>query len=82
MSDKKPTQAMPDDGRAGAPDGTNQPDTADPGAGGGGRLRPDRSEQRGGFRGGQSQPAYHGSHQLGEQPTDDADNPNAAARSN
>ncbi len=74
MSDKTPTQAMPNDGREGAFDGTNQPGTASPQRGAGGK-------RKGGFRGGQSEMAYHGPGQLGEQQVGDHDNPNAPAGS-
>ena len=81
MSDKHPSQAMPHDGRPGAPDGTNNP--PERGAGGGGPLDPAASGKRKrGFRGGQSEPAYHGTHRLGEQQVDDEDNPNGVAGSN
>lgn len=58
MTDKHRTQAMPDDGLKGAPDGTNRPSEARD------APRP-RSERDKRFKGGQSQMAYHGAHQLG-----------------
>ncbi|MXP41892.1 hypothetical protein GRI75_09595 [Altererythrobacter soli] len=73
-SDKKPTQAMPNDGLAGTADGTNRPGEAPLDA------DPHRAERPGkGFAGGQSERAYHGSHQLGDKHIEGKDNPNAAA---
>jgi hypothetical protein len=72
MTDKHRTQAMPDDGLKGAPDGTNRPSEARD------APRP-RSERDKRFKGGQSQMAYHGAHQLGTERVDDEDNPNAPA---
>lgn len=87
MDDKKPTQAMPDDGLEGAPDGTNRPPTMDDGtpagsdAGGGGPYpRPDaRQRKKPGFRGGQTLAAYHGKGRLGEEAVGGTTNPNAVA---
>lgn len=70
-SDKKPTQAMPDDGLAGAADGTNRPGEA-------AMHKGKRSAK--GFDGGQSVKGYHGSQQLGEDEIEGKDNPNAATR--
>lgn len=73
-SDKKPTQAMPEDGLAGAADGTNRPGEAPRDA------NPHRGERSGkGFAGGQSERAYHGSHKLGDEDIEGKDDPNAAA---
>lgn len=78
--DKQPTQAMPDDGRPGAPDGVNT--QADPGpAQGAGTDR--RSRKRfGGFfgHGGQSEIGYHGPGQLGDQDVQPGGNRNAGAK--
>ena len=88
MDDKKPTQAMPHDGLQGAPDGTNAPaklangERAGSDAGGGGAYpRPYASKQaKPGFRGGQTNAAYHGTGQLGEHAVGDQPNPNAVAQ--
>jgi hypothetical protein len=88
MDDKKPTQAMPHDGLEGAPDGTNEPPRMSDGepagsdAGGGGPYpRPNASKKKKpGFRGGQTNAAYHGSGQLGDQPVGDGENSNSVAR--
>lgn len=73
-SDKKPTQAMPDDGLAGAADGTNRPGEAQTEVGHKGK----RSGK--GFEGGQSVKGYHGSQQLGDEEIEGKDNPNAGTR--
>lgn len=81
MADKHPTQGMaPDDGRKGQPDGTGIP-TDTRGAGGGGPVGPkDAGTKDGGFHGGQSNAAYHGHGQLGEQEVDGQDNANSPSR--
>jgi hypothetical protein len=88
MSTKKATQAMPHDGLEAAPDGTNEPPRMEKGepagsdAGGGGPYpRPYASKQKKpGFRGGQTNAAYHGPGQLGERVVSDSENPNSVAR--
>ena len=78
MADKHPTQAVPDDGRKGEPDGTGVP-ADERGAGGGGPRGPKPDGKP--FRGGQSKPAYHGPGQLGERTVDGDDaNRNATRR--
>ena len=77
MAGKHPTQAIPADGRKGASDGTGVPTDAR-GAGGGGPIGP--KGKRGTFRGGQSEAAYHGHGQLGEQDVPGEDNANAPSR--
>lgn len=80
MSDKKQTQAMPHDSREGSPDGANEPpkmsngEPAGSDAGGGGPYpRPHASKQKKpNFRDGQTNAAYHGPGQLGEEVVDDA----------
>jgi hypothetical protein len=91
-SEKSPTQAMPKDGRKGAPDGVNtqgQSGTEAQIAGGaypnphtGKELRGEKSGW-GGFlgHGGQSEIGYHGAGQLGDQDVRPAGNKNAGAKS-
>ena len=83
MSDKQPTQAMPDGQRDSAAAATEAAELDSRENGGGGGLpRPETGKQdENRFRGGQSERAYHGPHQLGEQQVDDRDNPNAPAGS-
>lgn len=84
---KEPTQAMPRDGRPGAPDGTNAPpelangEPAGSDAGGGGAYpRPyARRPKKPTFRGGQSMAAYHGTGRLGEDAVGDRPNRNGVA---
>jgi len=86
MSDKE-TQAMPHDGKKGAPDGVNT--QAEYGATGGSddgaphpgghKPNPDADGFMG--HGGQSTMGYHGSGQLGEKKTKPGGNGNAGSRS-
>jgi hypothetical protein len=81
VTNKQPTQAMGDDGRPGAADGTNRPGVA-PGGGGGGGGGPysnphTRKGRKSSFTGGQTSAAYHGSQQLGHEPVEGKANPNA-----
>lgn len=69
MAGKQPTQAMGGAGRKGDPGGTGVP-ADERGAGDGGPIGPARRKP---FRGGQSEPDYHGSGQLGEQVVDRTD---------
>jgi hypothetical protein len=74
MADKQPTQGMANDGHKGDPGGTGVPaDTR--GAGGGGPVGPKDAGK--GFRGGQSNAAYHGHGRLGEQEVDGQANANS-----
>ena len=92
MSDKHPTQAIPADGREGAPDGTNQPDAAGRGgmgeSGGGPYPNPhtgkSEEERKEGFgeHGGQSVMGYHGTQQLGDKEVKPGGNPNAGGKTN
>lgn len=75
-SSKHATQGMADDGPKGAPDGTGIP-TDTRGAGGGGPIGPKDS---GGSHGGQSNAAYHGHGQLGEDKVEGQDNDNGVSR--
>ena len=72
----QPTKGSPPHG-SGSADGLMPKDTR--GAGGGGPLAKG-SDKNKEFRGGQSEAAYHGSGQLGEQETDDGGNRNAGSR--
>lgn len=85
MTDKQPTQGMADDGRKGAADGTNRPGEARSGggdSGGGAFPRPHATKSSGkSFAGGQSEKAYHGTGQLGDEKVGDRTNRNAPARS-
>lgn len=75
MADKHPTQGMAgDDRHKGDPGGTAIPaDTR--GAGGGGPIGPKDDGKS--FRGGQSNAAYHGHGQLGEQDVEGQENTNS-----
>lgn len=80
MTDKHRTQAMPrDEGHKGEPDGTGIPKD-ERGAGGGGPIGPQGKGKP--FRGGQSNAAYHGHGQLGEQPIEGDENANAPSGEN
>lgn len=74
---KLPTQGMADDGHQGEPDGTGVP-RDERGAGGGGPTGPQGKRKP--FHGGQSEAAYHGTGQLGEQPVSEDAPPNAPSR--
>ena len=88
----KQLQAMPRDGRAGAPDGVNsQADRRATGGGSAGAPYPNphtgkQEGERGRFgggalgHGGQSSIGYHGPQQLGEQEIRPGGNPNAGAK--
>jgi hypothetical protein len=77
MAGKDPAQAMGDGRHKGDPGGTGVP-TDERGAGGGGPIGPKKKDKP--FRGGQSEAAYHGTGQLGEQPVEGGENPNAPRR--
>ena len=83
---KHPTPGMPDPGGPAdrAQRGSGEADGLIPrderGAGGGGPTGPKTGGKP--FRGGQSEAAYHGPGQLGEEPVDDRASPNAASREN
>lgn len=89
MSDKKPTQAMPSDGRKGAPDGVNTQAAVDAtGGSDAGAPYPNPDSGKGpksemnGFtaHGGQSEIGYHGSGQLGKQKVKPGGNRNSATK--
>jgi hypothetical protein len=73
MADKHHTQGMVDDGHKGEPGGAIPTDTR--GAGGGGPIGPKEDGKT--FRGGQSNAAYHGHGQLGEQDVEGQENSNS-----
>lgn len=77
MADKQRTQAMGDASHKGEPVGTGAA-AYEHGGGAGGQTGPKKKDKP--FRGGQSEAAYHGTGQLGEQPVGDGENPNAPAR--
>ena len=91
MPKKHQTQAIPEDGRKGAPDGTNQPGRTGRSGGGesGGGPYPnphtgkDSSEAEEGLdpHGGQTVLGYHGPQELGDQKVKPDGNPNAGSRS-
>ncbi len=70
---KHPTQAVTGQDR------TSEPESLVPknerGAGGGGPYEPEHADKE--FHGGQSNAAYHGHGQLGEEEVEGQDNPNA-----
>lgn len=74
---------MPEDGLAGAPDGTQDGGRGGGGDSGGGPYpNPHTGKKpKNDFEGGQSDKGYHGSHQLGSEGIEGKDNPNAATRS-
>ena len=75
MTDKHPTQGMANDDRhKGEPAGAIPADTR--GAGGGGPIGPKDK----GFHGGQSNAAYHGHGQLGEQEVEGQANTNSPSK--
>lgn len=79
MSEKQPTQSMgsaKSDAPTGENDGLVPKDTR--GAGGGGPLAKGRQDRE--FRGGQSEAAYHGSGQLGEEAVKKGGNANSGSR--
>lgn len=82
-SERKPTQAMADDGLKGAADGTNRPARSGGDSGGGRYPNPHtgKGPKKGSFQGGQTVRGYHGPEQLGGEEIGSEDNPNAAARS-
>ncbi|MFA9200472.1 MAG: hypothetical protein ACEQR8_04680 [Cypionkella sp.] len=89
MSDKVPNPAMPRDGRKGAFDGTNAPQTMADGrpSGGDGNGGPYPNQENvgksgpDGFHGGQSDPTYHGARQLGDDEVSEGGNANAGGKS-
>ena len=91
MADKHPTQAIPDDGKKGAFDGTNRAGEAvgrgEGGESGGGSYpnphtgqSEEAADEGFGSHGGQSVMGYHGDGQLGDKKVDKGGNPNAGAR--
>lgn len=84
MSDeKKPTQSMGDGQDKGAPDGTNAPRKGGGESAGGAYPNPHTGKEPSmkEWHGGQSETAYHGSGQLGEDETEPGGNPNSGAQS-
>ena len=90
MADKHPTQAIPDDGRKGAADGTNRADASGRGgrgeSGGGSYPNPhtgksEKARKEGfGEHGGQTVTGYHGPQQLGDEEIKPGGNPNAGGK--
>jgi hypothetical protein len=92
MSDKKPTQAMPQDGFRDPPDRTIGParvpsgtSAADDASSGATDPKPhdgknSKKDDAGSFHGGQSDAAYYGPEQLGDEVMFEGGNPNAASR--
>lgn len=86
MEKKVTTQAMPKDGHKGAPDGTNTPRPGAGESGGGAYPNPQTGkEERSGedgpnFHGGQTDPGYHGSGQLGEKEVKPGGNINSGTK--
>lgn len=84
MSDeKKPTQSMGVARDKGAPDGTNTPRKGGGESAGGAYPNPHTGKEppKKEWHGGQSETAYHGSGQLGEDETEPGGNPNSGAQS-
>jgi hypothetical protein len=88
MAEKQPTQALTEDGRKSAPDGTNRADPESEGHSAGGPYanphssgRSDKARKEGfGKHGGQSVMGYHGSGQLGDKDVQPGGNPNAGTK--
>ncbi|HEX8382678.1 MAG TPA: hypothetical protein VF592_04800 [Sphingomonas sp.] len=87
MSDKQPQQAMPSDGRKGAPDGVSTAPSGKDAAGeSGGGAYPNpqtgKEPEGGGFmgHGGQTKVAYHGTGQGGTDVDADVGNANAVTK--
>jgi hypothetical protein len=87
MSDKQPQQAMPNDGRKGAPDGVSTAPSGKDAAGeSGGGAYPNpqtgKEPEGGGFmgHGGQTKVAYHGTGQGGTDVDADVGNANAVTK--
>jgi hypothetical protein len=77
------TQAMPQDGLKGAADGTNRPDENPGESGGGAYPNPHTGSEGKGdqeWHGGQSETAYHGPEQLGDEEIKPGGNQNAGSK--
>jgi len=95
MTDKTPTQAVPQDGEKGGPDGMNRPGATGPGVTGRGGMgesgggpypnphtgKSDKEAAKGfGEHGGQTVAGYHGTGQLGDKEVKPGGNVNAGGK--
>ncbi len=81
--DRKPTQAMPEDGRKGAPDGVNTQGKQRASGASGGQDEKGEPSMKGPLgHGGQSVQGYHGSGQLGSRDVRPGGNHNSGAKEN
>ncbi len=81
--DTQPTQSMGNPQDKGAPDGTNVPRKGGGESAGGAYPNPHtgKAPPKTEWHGGQSETAYHGGGQLGEEETQPGGNPNSGSKS-